>query len=113
MDTEPLIVVLCTVPDTATAGRLARLLVEERLAACVNVIPGLTSIYRWKGAVEEDPEALLLIKTRGGTFEALRARLVAEHPYETPEVVALPVEAVDGAYARWLLEQTARGESAS
>lgn len=86
---------------------MARALVEDSLAACVNVAPGLRSIYRWNGSLQSDEEVLMLIKTTGGRFPALRERLVAMHPYEVPEVVALPI--VDGhdAYLRWIESATA------
>lgn len=94
--------VLTTCPDADTAGRIARTLVEERLAACVNVLPPMRSVYRWKGQVEEAGEVLLLIKTSGTRFAALRERLRALHPYELPEIVAVPI--VDGLpdYLAWL-----------
>ncbi len=76
-------VVLVTAPDGETAERLGRLLVEEHLAACVNVVPAITSIFRWKGRVESDQETLLMIKTSTGGFEALRRRVVELHPYDT------------------------------
>jgi len=98
------LVVLSTVGTSDDAERIARSLVESRLAACVNVLPGLTSIYRFEGAVERDAEVLLLIKTRRDTFEALRQALVAMHPYAVPEVVALRVEAVHEPYRAWLDE---------
>jgi uncharacterized protein involved in tolerance to divalent cations len=90
-----------TAPDAATAIRLARLLVEERLAACVQVVPAVTSVYRWEGAVETAQEHLLLVKTTATTFEAIRERIRSEHPYDTPEVLAVPVVAVDAGYAAW------------
>ena len=91
-----------TTPDGPTAVRLARLLVEERLAACVQVLPGVTSVYRWDGAVETAAEHLLLVKTTAAAFEAIRERIGSEHPYDTPEVLALPVVAVAPGYAAWL-----------
>jgi periplasmic divalent cation tolerance protein len=91
-----------TTPDGATAARLARVLVEERLAACVQVLPGVTSVYRWNGAVESAEEHLLLVKTTASAFEAIRERIGSEHPYDTPEVLALPVVAVAPGYAAWL-----------
>jgi periplasmic divalent cation tolerance protein len=91
-----------TTPDGLTAARLARLLVEERLAACVQVLPGVTSVYRWDGAVETAAEHLLLVKTTAAAFEAIRERIGSEHPYDTPEVLALPVVAVAPGYAAWL-----------
>ncbi|MBK1732968.1 divalent-cation tolerance protein CutA [Thiococcus pfennigii] len=101
MNDDPLLA-LCTCPDPATAERIARALVEERLAACVNVLPGITSLYQWRGRVERDAEVALLIKTVGARFEALRARLVALHPYEVPEVIATPIVAGLPAYLDWV-----------
>ena len=86
------LLVLTTVARAEDAERIAQELVGRRLAACVNVLPGVRSIYRWKGAVERDEERLLVIKTRADRFEALRETLLALHPYELPEVVALPIE---------------------
>lgn len=98
--------VLSTCPDAQTADTLATALVDERLAACVNVLPGVRSIYRWKGAVERGEEVLLLIKTTVDRQDALVERLASLHPYELPE--ALAVEAVGGlaAYLDWVAEQT-------
>ena len=101
-----LMVVLCTAPDRVAAEQLARGLVEERLAACVNTIPGLTSFYRWQGRVEIDSEVQLLIKTRKGRFEELAAWIEANHPYDVPEIVVLPAERVSDSYLAWALEQT-------
>ncbi len=94
--------VLSTVGSAEDAERIARALVERRLAACVNVVPGLVSIYRWKGGVERDDERLLVIKTRRDRFEALKEAIASLHPYEVPEVLALPVEAGSAAYLAWL-----------
>ena len=91
-----------TTPDAPTATRLAHLLVEDRLAACVQVLPGVTSVYRWQGSVETAQEHLLLVKTTAASFGAIRERVDAEHPYDTPEVIALPVVAVAPGYAAWL-----------
>ncbi|HZB68252.1 MAG TPA: divalent-cation tolerance protein CutA [Ornithinibacter sp.] len=93
-----------TAPDAHTAGRLAHLLVEEHLAACAKVLPGVTSVYRWEGVVEATPEHLLLIVSTAERFEAIRERVRAEHPYDTPEVLAVPVVAADARYAAWLEE---------
>jgi periplasmic divalent cation tolerance protein len=105
------IVVLSTCATDEEAGRLARLLVEQRLAACVNVVGGVRSFYRWKGAVEEASERLLVIKTSRALFPALKAALEAAHSYETPEALALPV--LDGAanYLNWLEESLRKVES--
>jgi len=103
---DELVLVLCTVPDEATAQKLAEGLVEERLAACVNAIPGLTSVYRWQGKVEIDTETQLLIKTRRGRFDELAAWIKANHPYDVPEIVALAAEQVSDSYLAWVLKQT-------
>lgn len=100
------LVVLSTVPDHGTATGIARALVEARLAACVNVVPGLTSIYRWEGAVHEDAELLLVIKTRRALFDELARALSAAHPYEVPEIVALPLAGGGAKYLAWLAEST-------
>jgi len=97
--------VLCTAPE-ADALPLARALVEGRLAACVNVIPSLTSVYLWKGETCEDGESLLLIKTTDETIDVLTERIVELHPYEVPEVISLPVSSSEGhsAYLKWLID---------
>ena len=101
-------VVFCTCP-AKVAKELSHALVEERLVACVNIVPGLTSVYRWEGKVCEDGESLLVMKTRAELMERLSARIVELHPYDVPEVIALPLAAGEGnpAYLNWLLEQTA------
>ncbi len=96
------LVVLVTTPSPDRAAEIARALVEERLAACGNVVPGLRSIYRWEGKVQDDAEALLVLKTTRARFEALRDRVLALHPYEVPEVIALPVEAGSARYLAWI-----------
>lgn len=97
-------VVLVTCPTRAVAGRLGRRLIARRVAACVNIIPGLTSIYRWKGRIEQANEVLLIIKTTGGAFARLRREVLAAHPYEAPEVIAMPVVAGHAPYLRWVQE---------
>jgi periplasmic divalent cation tolerance protein len=101
------VVVLCTAPNDQTAREIARDLVERRLAACVNVAGGLLSVYRWQGAVHEESEVLLLIKTRAILFEALAAAIAARHPYSTPEIIALPIVAGAAPYLSWLAAETA------
>lgn len=98
------VVALSTVGSAEDAERIARELVGRRLAACVNVVGGVVSVYRWKGAVERDEERLLVIKTRAERLEELRQALVELHPYEVPELVALPVEAGHAPYLAWLDE---------
>ena len=83
---------------------MATILVEERLAACVNLVPGLSSIYRWQNSLRREPECLLLIKTSAARFESLRARLRELHPYDTPEIVGLPITHGDSEYLQWLTE---------
>jgi periplasmic divalent cation tolerance protein len=103
---DPLIVILCTVPDEAAAERLAKGLVEERLAACVNAIPGVKSFYRWQGNVETGTEIQLVIKTRAERFDELAAWISANHPYEVPEIVAIPADRVSEAYLAWAVSET-------
>lgn len=98
---------ISTCPDSATAANIAQALVEERLAACVNRLPGITSTYRWQGRVHDDAEILLLIKTTTARFDALRTRLVELHPYEVPELLALDVRDGLPAYLDWLVDETA------
>lgn len=98
---DPL-VVLVTAPTAEAAAELGRALVSERLAACANLVPGLRSIYWWEGKVQDEPEVLLLLKTTRARFEALRDRVLALHPYQVPEVVALPVEVGSAAYLEWI-----------
>jgi len=100
------IVVLSTCPDEAVAARIARTLVEERLAACVNRLAAVRSTYSWQGAIQDDAEVLLVIKTRREHFDALAERLAGLHPYEVPEIVALPVVAGSAPYLAWLTAGT-------
>ncbi len=100
------IVVLTTTDSAAEAERIARELVERRLAACVNVLPGVTSIYRWRGAVEQAAEFVLVVKTRRHLFDTLRAEIERLHTYDVPEVIALPVVAGAEAYLGWIDKET-------
>ena len=100
------IVILCTCPDEATADRIATALVDECLVACVNRIAGVVSTYRWKGTVCRDSELLLLIKTTRERFDAVRERIVALHPYELPEVIAVDIAAGHGPYLAWIAAET-------
>lgn len=97
----PLRVVLTTVPDVETGARLGRAAVEEGLAACVSLVPGVRSIYRWQGRVEDEAEVLLVAKVRADRLAAYEARVAALHPYEVPEIVALAAERVFEPYLRW------------
>ena len=97
--------VYCTCPPDA-ADALASGLVEQRLAACVNVLPKIRSVYRWEGALTTDDESLLVIKTTATAFEALRDWLCAQHPYDVPEVIAVPVTAGAPDYLAWVANET-------
>ena len=99
-------IVLTTAPDRETAERIARALVERKLAACVNLVPGIRSVYRWRGAVEEADEILLLAKTADDRVEALERALGEIHPYELPECVVLEAGRVEANYLAWLVEST-------
>ena len=105
------IVVLCTVASAEDAERIAGALVERHLAACVNVVPGVTSFYRWKGKLNRDAEHLLVVKTPAARFEALREALVEMHPYDVPEVVELPIERGHAPYLEWIDESVGSGEA--
>jgi len=96
------IVVLSTADSMETAVKIAQALVEDGEAACVNIVPGVRSIYRWQGKLCDEGELLMVIKTTQDRFEALRAQLKALHPYEVPEVIAIPIIAGDADYLRWL-----------
>lgn len=100
-------VILCNAPPDR-AESIARALVEEKLAACVNVVPGVVSVYRWKGALERDEESTLLVKTRDDLVPAVMEAIRKIHPYEVPEIVALPVDegGVNPAYAAWVESET-------
>jgi periplasmic divalent cation tolerance protein len=101
-DKAGFLVCLVTAPGVDEARRIGRALVEERLAACCNIVPRVESIYRWEGKVEEDLEALCIIKTRRELFGALRERVVELHGYDVPEVIALDVADGSRAYLEWL-----------
>lgn len=106
-DDASLLVVLSTFPDAAAARAVAGTLVSGHLAACVNILPGVESIYRWQGKLETGAEVLAVIKTTAERYASLEARLRELHPYEVPEVVALPVSAVAENYLRWVSEACA------
>lgn len=102
----PVVFAYVTAPSEAEAARIGRVLVEERLAACVNILPGMRSIYRWQGRVEEAAEAVLIAKTRADRFTALSARVRQLHPYELPCITALRVEAGDAGYLDWIRHES-------
>lgn len=99
-------VAFCTCPDAGTAESIAAALVETGLAACVNVLPGVRSIYRWQGKVERDDEALMIIKTTGARLDALLARVRELHPYDVPELICHPITAGHDHYLDWVRQCT-------
>lgn len=102
---EPLLV-YTTFPDEETGSAIAEALVQEKLAACVNLIPGMKSVYAWKGEVERGEEVVGIIKTRAALKEAVREALKRGHPYETPIILFLPTAGGDAATVDWLLAET-------
>ncbi len=103
MSDEAIVLAYITTRDADEAGRIGQALVEERLCACVNILPGMRSIYRWQGAIERAEETVLIAKTRAALFPALAARVQALHSYEVPCVLELPIGRGHEAYVRWLL----------
>ncbi|RMD87806.1 MAG: divalent-cation tolerance protein CutA [Candidatus Dadabacteria bacterium] len=103
---EEISIAFVTVPSVEEGEGLAKKALNARLAACVNIVPGLKSIYWWEGSIEESKEALMVIKTKKEHISKLEALIVSEHPYDTPEFVALPVESISEGYLAWLLAET-------
>ena len=102
MKASDFLLVLCTCPPGRTAEHLAQSLVEGRLAACVNITSPVTSIYRWKNNIEKDEEALLVIKTSAAGWPALEQAILELHPYELPEIIALPLSGGNERYLNWV-----------
>jgi periplasmic divalent cation tolerance protein len=98
------IIVLITTGNEDDAERIAKTLVEEQLAACVNIAPSIRSIYRWQGKIQDDSEALMIVKTKQSVFEALVKRVEALHRYEVPEIIAFPIAMGSEKYLKWLNE---------
>lgn len=96
------LVIYCTCPDREVAERIATTLVDERLAACVNIVPGITSVYRWEEQTQYDSELLLIIKTRHDGYSTLENRIRSLHPYEVPEIIALPLVGGIQEYLAWI-----------
>jgi periplasmic divalent cation tolerance protein len=108
---ERAVFVYTTYPSIVEAEEAGRALVEQRLAACVNILPGMISHYRWQGAVERAEETVMLIKTRASLAEEVRARVKAGHSYETPAILVLPIESVDQTYLAWVMGETEKDET--
>lgn len=104
----PYQLVLCTCPDQVAAQNIAEQLVDKQLAACVNILPGITSIYQWQGKRETAQEHLLLIKTTNEVYDVLEQALTDLHPYELPEIIAVSVERGSAAYLDWMSQQIAQ-----
>ena len=100
-------ILLCTCPDLDSARALAASLVEARLAACVNLLPGVESVYRWQGGIERACEVQLLIKTRAAHHRAVEAHILAQHPYELPEILVVQADSGLDRYLRWIESETA------
>lgn len=105
-EVEEVVLAVSTAPDAAVAERIARTLLEERLIACANLLPGVTSLYRWQGQVQRDGEVMMLLKTRRSRVEALGVRLAELHPYDVPELIAVTLEAGLPSYLAWVRDET-------
>src|ERR1044071_543795 len=103
---ERAVLVYTTWPSIVEAERAGRMFVEKRLAACVNILPGMISHYWWKGALERADEVVAIFKTRSSLAESLQEALRTAHPYETPSFMVLPTESVDADYYRWIFDET-------
>jgi periplasmic divalent cation tolerance protein len=108
--TPGICVVLMTAPSADVAASIGRALVEERLAACANVVPAVRSIYAWQGTICDEGEVLCIIKTRRTLFDQVRDRIVALHPYEVPEIIAIDPSAVSEPYSSWVIDNTRGGQ---
>jgi periplasmic divalent cation tolerance protein len=106
---ERAVFVYTTYPSIVEAEAAGRSLVERRLCACVNILPGMVSLYRWQGAIERGEEAVMIIKTRAGLAEAVRAAVKQMHSYTTPAILVIPLESVDPDYHAWIVEETGGG----
>jgi periplasmic divalent cation tolerance protein len=104
------LILFVTVPNRDDAARIAEALVAERLAACVNIVPGIESIYRWEGKVARDQELLLIIKTTSERYAEVERRVKELHSYTTPEVIAMKIERGSYEYLKWLQDSTAVGK---
>lgn len=106
MSENPVVLVYTTLANPEQARQLGNALVREKLAACVNIFPGMISIYQWRGALEETSETAMFIKTSALMLDQLLSRAEALHPYETPALLVLPVERANADFAAWITEQT-------
>lgn len=107
VDTKNLLMVYCTCPDRDAATRMANGIIDAGLAACINIVPGLTSIYLWQGKRQQGNEELLLIKTTSEAYSSLEKYISENHPYELPEIIAVPIKAGLPSYLNWVRESCA------
>jgi len=103
---ERAVFVYTTYPSIVEAEKAGRALIERKLAACVNILPGMISLYRWEGAIERGEEAVMIIKTRAPLAEPVRAAVKEMHAYTTPAILVIPLESVDASYLDWMLAET-------
>jgi periplasmic divalent cation tolerance protein len=109
MSTERAVFVYTTHPSLVEAERIGKALLEQRLAACVNILPGMISHYWWQGAIERGEEVVMIVKTRASLSEPVRAAVKAMHPYTTPAILVLPIEGGEPGYLAWLMKETEGG----
>jgi periplasmic divalent cation tolerance protein len=102
--TTPYLIIFCTVPDVNIAKKISRVLVEEKLAACCNIVSGLNSIYSWENKIQDETELLLIIKSRQDLFSELEQQVKKLHPYSVPEIIALPIYDGNIEYLKWMDE---------
>ncbi len=95
-------IILCSCPDQKTAGHIAEHMIKHRLAACVNIVPGITSVYQWQGKLESAQEHLLIIKSHSDKYQAIETKIKQIHPYELPEIIAVPIEHGLPEYLQWI-----------
>jgi periplasmic divalent cation tolerance protein len=109
MSDNELLITFVSVPDKMTAESIARTLVSENVAACVSILPEMTSVYRWEGKIETTPEALLKIKSSADGYSKLQSKVLELHPYDTVEIVSIKADRVNPAYLSWVLQETHNG----
>ena len=113
MNAERAVFVYTTYPSLVEAERIGKAVLERRLAACVNILPGMISHYWWQGTIERGEEIVMIIKTRASLADSVRAAVKEMHSYTTPAILVIPLESVDQTYLAWLLEETEAGAASS
>ena len=107
---ERAVFVYTTYPSAVEAEKAGRALIERALAACVNILPGMVSLYRWEGAIERGEEVVMIIKTRASLAEPVRVAVKEMHPYATPAILVIPLESVDADYLAWMMAETDKAD---